>query len=94
MSKQTKQVRLTFSALFASDVACTLEIVKSENVLHFVVSVQNGPVSICDALFNLGNQELLHVVRLLVAKQSCQVLYTAKMYTRLANEDLNKMEKG
>lgn len=53
-----------------------LEIVKSENVLHFVVSVENGPVSVGDALFNLGHEELLHVVRLLVAKQSCQILPT------------------
>ena len=66
--------RLTFAALILSYVVLALQIVQSEDVLHFSVSVYDRTVSILLTGFDLLDEEVLDVVRLLVGQESGQVL--------------------
>ena len=62
------------SALVFGDVACTLKVVESEDVLKFLVSVYNWATTVFFSVFNLFNEELLNVFWLLVGKKCSQIL--------------------
>lgn len=66
---------LTFFALVFGDVACALEIVEREDVLQLCFVVDYRPGALVLALLQQVHQELLDVLRLLVAKHCCQVLF-------------------
>ena len=68
----------SFTALFLSDVASTLQVVESENVLQLLISVDDGTGSVFFTDFDLINQELLNVVGLLVSQKSRQILHKDK----------------
>ena len=67
-------VSLTFAALILSDVVLALQIVKSEDVLHFGVCVHDRALTILLASFNLLDEEMLNIVWLLVGQKSGQIL--------------------
>ena len=66
--------RLTFAALILSYVVLALQIVQSEDVLHFSVRVYDRTVAILLTGFDLLHEEVLDVVWLLVGQESSQVL--------------------
>ena len=68
------KVVLTLAALLLVDLAGVAQIVKSENVLHLRLSVDNGAGALLDASLNLLAEEALQVVGLLVGDQRGQVL--------------------
>lgn len=59
-----------FAALLFVDVACSFQVVQSEDVLKLLVSVDDGAGSVLFSNFNLVNNELLNIVWLLISKQS------------------------
>ena len=63
-----------FSTLVFGDVACTFEVIKSEDVLEFLVSVYNRATAVFFSVFDLFDEELLDVLGLLVSKKCGQVL--------------------
>ena len=65
----------SLTGLFLGDVAGTLQVVESEDVLELLVGVDNGAGTILLANFNLVNDELVDSIRLLVCQQSSQILY-------------------
>ena len=69
---------LTFAALLFADVAGVLQVVKSEDILHLSLGVDDGSGATLDASFNLLGQELLEVVWLLVRQKCRQVLHFKK----------------
>ena len=69
---------LTFAALILGNVVLALQIVQSEDVLHFSVSVYDGTVAVLLAGFNLLHEEVLDVVWLLVSQERSQVLTRSK----------------
>ncbi len=62
------------SALVFGDMACTLKVVESENVLEFLVSVYDRATTVFFSVFDLFNEELLNVLWLLISEKCCQIL--------------------
>ena len=56
--------------------ACAFQVVESENILQFLVSVYNRAASVIFSVFDLLNQKGFYVLWLLVSEQSRKVLIT------------------
>lgn len=65
----------SLTALLLRYVASAFQVVKREDVLQFLVRVDDRARAVFLADLDLINDELLHVVRLLVSDQSRQVLH-------------------
>ena len=72
---------LTFSTLLLGYEPCSFEVVKSENILKFGVTIDNISISVQFPLFQNFDQEAFHVLRLLVSQDSCQVLKEEMRHT-------------
>ena len=74
--EQISVLLLTFAALILSDVVLALQIVQSEDVLHFSVGVDDRAITILLTGLNLLHEEMFDVVWLLVGQESGQILRT------------------
>jgi len=80
LSAKTKSstTALTLATLVLCDRPRPLKVVERKDVLQFGISVHDRAAAMLLALFNLLDQECLHVVWLLVAKQSRQILFSKR----------------
>ena len=66
------------TGLFLGDVTGTLQVIQSEDVLKFLIGVNDGSGTVLLADFNLIDDELIDIIRLLISEQSGQILHTDK----------------
>ena len=71
----------SLTGLLLGDVAGTLQVVQSEDVLKFLIGVNDRSGAVFLADFNLVDDKLIDIIGLLVSEQGSQILQTDKRHT-------------